>query len=93
MPQLAEGGVLDKGRRTVIAGEDGAEAIVPLEKNTEWINRVATQMQGAMGNTEALEALMKQVITLMKKILQQIPDSIDVNDREFARLVRSVDNA
>lgn len=93
VPQLAEGGVLDKGRRTVIAGEDGAEAIVPLEKNTEWINRVATQMQGAMGNTEALEALMKQVITLMKKILQQIPDSIDVNDREFARLVRSVDNA
>lgn len=93
VPQLAEGGVLDKGKRTVVAGEDGAEAIVPLEKNTEWINKVAAQMQGAMGNTEALEDLMQQMIVLMKKILQQIPDSIDVNNREFARLVRSVNNA
>ena len=47
-PRLAKGGVLDDGARTVIAGEDGAEAIVPLEKNTKWISLVANQLQKQM---------------------------------------------
>ena len=40
---LAEGGVVE-GLTPLVAGEDGAEAIVPLENNTGWINRVATQL-------------------------------------------------
>ena len=27
-------------------GEDGAEAIVPLEKNTQWLDRIAERLQG-----------------------------------------------
>lgn len=30
-------------------GENGAEAIVPLENNTEWINKVAEKLAGAIG--------------------------------------------
>ncbi len=37
---LAKGGVLKKGQVGVLEG-DGAEAVVPLEKNTEWIGKVA----------------------------------------------------
>lgn len=48
LPRLARGGVLDDGARTVIAGEDGAEAIVPLEKNTKWIKLVAAQLQNSL---------------------------------------------
>ena len=48
LPRLAKGGVLDNGARTVIAGEEGAEAIVPLEKNTKWISLVANQLQKRM---------------------------------------------
>lgn len=48
MPRLARGGVLDHGARAVIAGEDGAEAIVPLEKNTKWIKMVASQLQNSL---------------------------------------------
>lgn len=48
LPRLARGGVLDDGPRTVIAGEDGAEAIVPLEKNTKWIKLVAAQLQNSL---------------------------------------------
>ena len=48
LPRLAKGGVLENGARTVIAGEDGAEAIVPLEKNTKWISLVANQLQKQM---------------------------------------------
>lgn len=48
LPRLARGGVLDDGPRTVVAGEDGAEAIVPLEKNTKWIKLVAAQLQNSL---------------------------------------------
>ena len=48
LPRMAKGGVLDDGARAVIAGEDGAEAIVPLERNTAWIRRVADELRAAM---------------------------------------------
>lgn len=38
------GGVFDKGARVVGLGENGAEAVVPLEKNTKWIARVVKGM-------------------------------------------------
>ena len=40
IPYLAKGGVLEKGQVGLLEG-DGAEAVVPLEKNTEWIGKVA----------------------------------------------------
>lgn len=43
IPLLAKGGIV-RGATPFIAGENGAEAIVPLENNTEWINRVAREM-------------------------------------------------
>lgn len=41
--RLAKGGVVDKPTPAVF-GEDGAEAVVPLEKNTGWLNKVAKQL-------------------------------------------------
>lgn len=43
LPELATGGVVRKATTAVI-GEDGAEAIVPLEKNTGWIKKVAEEL-------------------------------------------------
>jgi hypothetical protein len=40
IPELAKGGVLAKGQMGFLEGT-GAEAVVPLEKNTEWISKVA----------------------------------------------------
>ena len=40
IPHLAKGGVLKRGQVGFLEG-DGTEAVVPLEKNTEWISRVA----------------------------------------------------
>ena len=40
----AQGGVFDKGATLVGLGENGAEAIVPLERNTKWISRVVKEM-------------------------------------------------
>lgn len=47
LPRLAKGGVI--GRPTVAEiGEDGAEAVVPLENNTKWIKRVAHELKDSL---------------------------------------------
>lgn len=43
LPRMAEGGVITRAT-AVVAGEDGKEAIVPLERNTEWIDKVADKV-------------------------------------------------
>ena len=48
IPQLARGGVLEKGQVGLLEG-NGAEAVVPLEKNTKWISRVAATMSDEFG--------------------------------------------
>ena len=40
----AKGGIIDKAS-LIGAGEAGKEAIIPLERNTEWISRVAHEMR------------------------------------------------
>lgn len=53
----ALGGVFDKptifgyGNSLQGIGEDGAEAVVPLEKNTMWLDRLATMLNEKQGNT------------------------------------------
>lgn len=43
LPELAEGGVLKKGQTGYLEG-DGDEAVVPLERNTGWIDKVAQKL-------------------------------------------------
>lgn len=43
LPRLATGGVVD-GATPLIAGEAGKEAIVPLERNTGWMDRIANRL-------------------------------------------------
>lgn len=48
--RLAEGGVVDKPTPAVF-GEDGAEAVVPLEKNQGWLRKVAQNLHSFIGET------------------------------------------
>ena len=50
IPYLAKGGVLKRGQLALLEGE-GAEAVVPLEKNTEWIRKVAEQFMEQLAPT------------------------------------------
>lgn len=43
IPYLAKGGVLKKGQVGFLEG-DGAEAVVPLEKNTKWLDKIAERL-------------------------------------------------
>lgn len=48
-PRLAKGGVLKKGEIGFLEGS-GAEAVVPLEKNTQWIGKVADSFRTEFSN-------------------------------------------
>lgn len=43
IPQLAEGGIVTSATK-IIAGERGREAILPLENNTEWMDKLAEKI-------------------------------------------------
>lgn len=49
VPQLAQGGVVDKPTLSVV-GEAGTEAVMPLENNTGWIGRLASMITTQMEN-------------------------------------------
>ena len=48
VPKLERGGVLKKGQIGLLEG-NGAEAVVPLEKNTEWLDRIAERLIAGLG--------------------------------------------
>lgn len=48
IPLLAKGGIVRKATNAII-GEDGAEAVMPLEKNTGWINQLAKEISAEQG--------------------------------------------
>lgn len=84
IPELYRGGVLKKGQMGLLEG-DGAEAVVPLEKNTQWIRRVANEMQRtpAVGNNKSsqiMNELIKTVsdMALFLKNMRVVLDSGEV---------------
>jgi hypothetical protein len=61
------GGVFDKptlfsyGNSLQGLGENGAEAVVPLEKNTQWLDRLATMLNEKQGNRPIIFKVGKKV--------------------------------
>lgn len=94
LPRLAKGGVVDEPTLAQI-GEDGAEAVIPLERNTGWIDRLAgkvalstrEQNQDAV-NERSLDAILDKMDELLDAL--QANQTITLNKREFARLVKEV---
>lgn len=95
IPLLAKGGIV---RRPVIAGEAGAEAIVPLERNTEWIQKVANQINESNGGEESvrlmqqmleeLRATRQDMYTIILSALRTNSEGFSVSERDMARLVK-----
>ena len=75
LPRLAKGGVLEQGQVGILEGS-GAEAVVPLERNREWIARVAEDMsimqaerQPVVSN-EGILLRLNRVIELLEMLLK-----------------------
>lgn len=97
LPRLEEGGILEKGQVGLLEGK-GAEAVVPLDQNKAWISAVARDMNTAIGGAGTMQVLEKILETLqmmddgMSEKMQDAFASMkfDVNNREFARMVKAV---
>lgn len=94
LPRLAQGGILEKGQVGLLEGS-GAEAVVPLDQNRAWISAVAEDMNEALGgsrHTQELKEAFQAFVDELPDILRDAFASMrfDVNNREFARLVKAV---
>ena len=96
IPRLERGGILEKGQVGLLEG-NGAEAVVPLDQNRAWISAVAKDMQLAIGGGNNQE--IKELKEAFQDFVQALPDMMidafeamrfDVNQREFARMVKAV---
>ncbi len=93
----ADGGVLERGQVAFLEGA-GAEAIVPLENNRGWIKRVAEDMDTAFGGSESADLLRKildAITTMDDSMAEKLTTAVaeirfDINNREFARMVKAV---
>lgn len=69
-PHLAKGGVLKRGQIGFLEG-DGDEAVVPLEKNTGWINKLADRLNNSGGGGDVVKKMdeLIKAITSMNIVL------------------------
>ena len=94
LPRLARGGIVDEPTVAQI-GEDGAEAVVPLERNTGWIDRLSQKVaqsivvQTGQGNNNIS---LDKVLDKMDELLDALRanQTVTLNKREFARIVKEV---
>lgn len=66
----AKGGIVTR-EHIARVGEDGAEAIVPLENNTEWIDKVAAKFTASMGGAPSNSAILSKLTELIEVIKEQ----------------------
>lgn len=53
VPQMAKGGIVDSATLAMI-GENGKEAVVPLENNLEWLDKLAGMLNERMGGNQPI---------------------------------------
>ena len=75
LPRLEKGGILKKGQVGLLEG-NGAEAVVPLDKNHAWISAVADDMNTAIGGdnqqTQRIIGLMEALVEQAKQTAQDV---------------------
>ena len=94
IPRLEKGGVLERGQVGLLEGT-GAEAVVPLDQNRKWISAVAEDMNGSLGGNKQVQELKEAFNEFRNDLPDMLIDAFtamkfDVNNREFARLVKAV---
>ena len=71
VPQMAKGGIVDEATLAVI-GEQGKEAVIPLENNTEWLDMLAERLGGMMGGDDRPIYLMVDGTVFAKTSIKSI---------------------
>ena len=73
IPRLEKGGILEKGQVGLLEG-NGAEAVVPLDKNRAWISAIAQDMRdaGIGGQSDDLANYLKQLVDMLADYFPQL---------------------
>lgn len=71
-PKLARGGIVNNPGRGVTAtvGEAGAEAVLPLENNTDWMDALAERLASKIGVGDTTVVLKLDSKTLSKEVIK-----------------------
>lgn len=85
IPLLAKGGILKRGQVGLLEG-NGTEAVVPLEQNTEWTRRVASQISQQLETQNRAETTdYGNLVSAFKEALMQV--KIELDDEEMGSFV------
>ena len=96
----AKGGIVD-GATLIGAGEAGKEAIIPLERNTEWISKVASELneqQSKQSNNidfasameDANDGVISAVFAAATQIVNAIADNSGGGEIDYRSLAKQV---
>lgn len=87
IPKLAQGGIVDKPTYAMI-GDAGTEAVMPLERNTGWIDKLADKLASKIGNTGDTPIQLVVKIgedTILDKFIQGLKDKdFETNGEVFS---------
>lgn len=91
IPYLAKGGVIEQPTLAMM-GESGKEAVVPLERNREWIKRVSDEMQRQQGSgsgelTPEMVSLLKRIIAILENL-----DIVKIDEESLRKYFIKVTN-
>lgn len=74
IPKLAQGGIVSKATLAVV-GEAGTEAVMPLERNTGWIDLLASKLNASAGSGGSIALTVKLgEDTIATKVIDLIND-------------------
>ncbi len=69
MPRLATGGIVDRPT-TALIGENGREAVMPLENNTEWMDALADKLASKINGAFEVVPNSKGIFNVVRKEAQ-----------------------
>ena len=90
IPELAKGGVLRKGQTGFLEG-DGDEAVVPLERNTGWINKLAARLTENLGGIADTDDIAAAIKAAAATIAQNLRETITAGAQTISGAVSNID--
>lgn len=90
IPKLATGGIVDQATIAMI-GERGREAVLPLDRNTQWQDAVADKVAQRVNSDETNSLIREtnQLIADLAETIRNSKTSIYIDGREFGSIIES----
>lgn len=90
----AKGGIVD-GATLIGAGEAGKEAIIPLERNTEWIGKIASELNTQVnkqdnGASDGNDEIISAIFAVGTQVVNAIVENSSSGDVDWRKIAQNV---